>query len=91
MFHAADRQLVVQRRAMHGYRIVSYLVFGVVGCNAQFLEEAATWSRVVRLAGSGTGAMVATLLTLGYNSHQLEQLLNFDIRKFTRGTLYINN
>jgi len=63
----------------------------VVGCDAhtQFLEEAAIWSRVVRLAGSGTGALVATLLTLGYTAQQLEQLLNFDIRKFTRGTLSV--
>ena len=43
----------------------------------------------MRLAGSGTGALVATLLALGYNSQQLEQLLNFDIRKFTRGIRYI--
>ena len=42
----------------------------------------------MRLAGSGTGALMATLLTLGYNSQQLEQLLNIDIRKFTRGKLY---
>jgi len=53
---------------------------------AQFLEEAAIWSRVVRLAGSGSGALLATLLTLGYSSQQLEQLCSFDMRKLTRGT-----
>jgi len=53
----------------------------------QFLEESAIWSRVLRLAGSGTGAIVATLLSVGYNSQQLEQLLNFDVRKLTRGTV----
>jgi len=51
----------------------------------QFLEESSIWSRVVRLAGSGTGALIATLLTLGYTSQQLEQLLSFNIRKLTRG------
>jgi len=56
-----------------------------MACNVQCLEDAAIWGRVVRLAGSGTGALVATLLAIGYNSQQLEQLLNFDIRKLTRG------
>jgi len=56
----------------------------------QFLEEAAIWSRVVRLAGSGTGAFVATLLALGYTSQQLEQLVNFDIRKLARGSYFID-
>jgi len=40
----------------------------------------------VRLAGSGIGAVVAALLTLGYTSHQLEQLLSFNIRNLMRGT-----
>jgi len=57
-----------------------------VGCNVQFLEESTIWSRVVRLAGSGTGALLATLLTFGFTSQQLERLLSIDIRTFTRGT-----
>jgi len=42
---------------------------------------------VVRLAGSGTGALLATLLSVGYSSVQLENMLDLDIRTMTEGIL----
>lgn len=53
---------------------------GAVRC----LEEAGIWSRIVRLAGSGTGALLATLLCIGYNSLQLDGMLDFNIRTLTQ-------
>lgn len=46
----------------------------------RFLEDVGIWSRVQRLAGSGSGAVIAALLCIGFNSHQLQNILETDLR-----------
>jgi arachidonate 5-lipoxygenase len=58
-------------------------VLAYVG-SVKCLEEAGVWSQVHRLAGSGTGALVAALFALNYNSQQVEKLINFDLRVSTQ-------
>lgn len=46
----------------------------------RFLEDVGIWSRIQRLAGAGTGAIIASLLCIGFNSHQLQNVLDTDLR-----------
>lgn len=45
------------------------------------LEETGTWRQIRRLAGSGTGAVMAALSAIGYDSFQLEEIFQEDLRK----------
>jgi len=44
------------------------------------LEECGVWRIIIRLAGSGSGALLATLLSVGYSSSQLEKFFQTDLR-----------
>jgi arachidonate 5-lipoxygenase len=50
----------------------------------RFLEEVGIWRSVVRLGGTGEGALLAALLSIGYNSQQLDNFFRDDLRKLTQ-------
>lgn len=51
-------------------------------CGAvRVLEEVGLWTKVRRLSGCSGGAVVAALLSVGFNSHQLQQFLTQDPHK----------
>ena len=52
------------------------------------LEEAGIWRQVQRLAGSGTGAIIATLLAVGYNSRGVEKMLIHEINQAFAGQFF---
>ena len=49
------------------------------------LDEAGVLCRVERLAGSGYGALVATLLALGYSPKLIDRWLNVEVPKLISG------
>ena len=51
------------------------------------LDEAGVLIRVERLAGSGYGALVATLLALGYSPKLIDRWLNVEVPKLISGRL----
>ena len=51
----------------------------------QVLEEVGIFDKVKRLAGSGIGALVASLLAVGYNSYHIERFLKQDVKKLIFG------
>lgn len=59
-----------------GGRLTSVAYVGAV----RFLEDVGIWSRIQRLSGSGSGAIVASLLCIGYNSHQLQNTLQSHLK-----------
>ncbi|ESO07609.1 hypothetical protein HELRODRAFT_190994 [Helobdella robusta] len=51
-------------------------------CGAvKVLEESGVWKQIERLAGSGTGAVVAAFLAVGYNSQQLKKMFQQDLQQ----------
>ncbi|XP_038077329.1 uncharacterized protein LOC119745177 [Patiria miniata] len=45
------------------------------------LEELGYWGNIKRFAGASAGSMVAALMAVGYNSHDIEAFLSGDISK----------
>lgn len=40
---------------------------------------------MVRLAGSGSGALLAALLAVGYNAQQLKHIIDFNLHRLAQG------
>ncbi|XP_038076985.1 uncharacterized protein LOC119744872 isoform X1 [Patiria miniata] len=45
------------------------------------LEELGIWGNIKRFAGASAGSMIASLASVGYNSHDIETFLRGDIQK----------
>ncbi|XP_052797030.1 uncharacterized protein LOC128229234 isoform X2 [Mya arenaria] len=55
---------------------------GLAYCGAvRVLEELGVYSQVKRYAGASAGAMTAALLSVGYNSYEIEEFLSQDLSK----------
>ncbi|XP_052248897.1 uncharacterized protein LOC127856622 isoform X3 [Dreissena polymorpha] len=55
---------------------------GLAYCGAvRVLEDLGVYHKVKRYAGSSAGAMTASLLAVGYNSHEIEEFLSQDLSK----------
>ena len=60
----------------------------------QVLESAGVIKKIKRIAGASAGAITATLIAIGYNSQELKDFLDQDLRKILVGmylTLFIDD
>ena len=55
----------------------------------QVLEDIGMYKKIKRYAGSSAGAMTASLLAVGYNSHEIEEFLSQDLSKIFLGMYYV--
>ena len=53
--------------------------------NQQVLESAGIMKNIKRVAGASAGAIIATLIALGYDSSDLKEFLEQDLRRILVG------
>ncbi len=58
-----------------------------VNLQFQVLEVLGIWSKVVRIAGTSAGALMAVLLCVGYSTFEIEMLFSRNIWKLVEGRL----
>ncbi len=51
----------------------------------QVLEEAGIMKKIKRVAGASVGAMIASLVALGFTSQDLKEFMDQDLRKILVG------
>ena len=66
------------------YVFVCYLSLG------QVLENAGIMRNIKRVAGASAGAIIATLIALGYDSRELREFLEQDLRRILVGELTLS-
>lgn len=57
--------------------------------NEQVLESAGILRSIKRVAGASAGAIIAALISLGYDSRDLKEFLEQDLRRILVGRFYI--
>lgn len=57
--------------------------------NQQVLESAGILRNIKRVAGASAGAIIAALISLGYDSRDLREFLEQDLRRILVGRFYI--
>lgn len=57
--------------------------------NQQVLESAGILRSIKRVAGASAGAIIAALISLGYDSTDLREFLEQDLRRILVGRFYI--
>ena len=57
--------------------------------NQQVLESAGILRGIKRVAGASAGAIIAALISLGYDSRDLREFLEQDLRRILVGRFYI--
>ncbi|CAL1548192.1 unnamed protein product [Lymnaea stagnalis] len=85
IFNSEDKKARSVDPKMYAYPFEN-LVFegggnkGLAYCGAvRLLEDLDIWPQIRRLAGTSAGAMTASLLAIGYNSHDLEEFFSLNL------------
>ena len=70
---------ILQRIIKYYKRVIVYLF------DLQVLESAGIMKNIKRVAGASAGAIIATLIALGYDSKDLQEFLEQDLRRILVG------